>query len=338
MKVTKLFVPDRDLTDKIKEYIEGSSLPERINQLHEDPNLSYVVPSVIIASGIPNHCRLTVAGALEIGMRKRLAFEFDSPTGNKVLVLDKSTGKTVLMFDNHPSEEIEMKNIPPMEILRIIQKFVKISESKKEKCMYARDFLEVLEDFPSDYINYQELNKEKENYFEKIKIDLIDASFDEPHTIKNSIMDYVHMAQAMWLHKMEHDDVWEYKDPLTKTSKSIKIKGRYVFAVEERLGHNTESQKDEFRKKINILYSQQVIKNPGYDFMDDSELVNAVIDVKLESDVLGTGSLIGALTSRTDEENRQFYNKVINNIIKNSNYCKSCAKKTLEHFCIPQGL
>lgn len=311
MKIPNIFVPEKDLTESIEEYMKDS-LPERISQLHEDPNLSYVIPSIIIASEIPNHCKLTVTGALEMGMGKRLKFEFDN-----------STGKKILMFDNFLSEEIKSKNIPPREILRTIRKFVEISEIKKEKCMYARDFFEVSEEFLSDYIDFQSLNKAKESYFEKTKIDLIDACFDEPHTIKNNVMDYVHMAQAMWQHDMEHDDICEYVDPLTKTTKSIKIKGRYVFAVEEKLGKMTEKEKNEFRKKISIIYTQQVVKNPVYDFMDDSELINAVISVKLESCIPA---------NIADKKNQQFYNKIMNNTIKNSNYCKSCAEKTLEYF------
>ncbi len=319
MKVPKTFMPDKELTEKIGNYMRDS-LPERISKLHEDPNLSYVIPSIIIAPEIPNQCKLTVTGALEIGMGKRLAFEFDSPTGNKMLLLDKSTGKTVLMFDDHSSEEIKIKKIPLTEILRTIQKFVEISETKKEKCMYAKDFFDVSEDFLSDYTDSQSLEEIKEIYFEKTKINLIDAYFDEPNIIRNSVMDYVHMARAMWLSNLEHGDTWTYQDPLTKTTHLIQIKGRYVFAVEEKLGKMTEKEKNEFREIICSIYSQQVIKNPKYDFMDNLKLVNAVASVKLES-----YTPLNIISEK---------NKIIENMTKNSGYCKSCAEKTLEHFCI----
>ena len=326
-------MPDKDLTEKIEEYITKGSLPERINKLHEDPNLGYVIPSIIVAPEIPHYCRLTVNGALEIGMGKRAIFEFDSPKGSKMLVTDTSTGKTVLMLEECPSEEIKIKKIPKTEILRTIQKFVEISEAKKGKCMYARDFFDISEDLLSGYVDSQSLDEVKEVYSEKTKITLFDSCFDEPHTIKNSVMDYIHMAQAMWLSNLEHDDKWSYQDPLTKKTKQIQIKGRYVFAVEEKLGKMTEKEKNGFREVICSIYSQKIIRNHRYDFMDDFKLVNAVTSVILESETNNAGSLIDALDNNVEKKNKQFYDKIVNNMIQHYGYCKNCAEKTVGYFC-----
>ena len=67
--------------------------------------------------------------------------------------------------------------------------------------------------------------------------------------------------------------------------------------------------------------------------MDNNELVKAVTDVRLKSDIAGAGSLVGALSNRTNEENQQLYNRMINTMKTKLNYCNTCAKKTIEYFC-----
>lgn len=304
MKLPQTFVPERDTTDKIKEYM-GVSISERISQLHEDPNLGYVMSYAIIQSRISNPPKPTLIELIKL-----------------------TSGET--------SGDLKGTGIPTKDIIRTIQELIKISETRNRKCVYAGDFLEVSEDLLFGYIDPKKLGDTKKVYLERIKVDIADACFEEPSAIKKGVMDYVQMARAMFLTYLEHGDVWKYKDPQTHTLKSITLKGRYVFAVEERLGHNTEKQKEEFRKEIDRYYSQQTMGNPGYDFMDNPGLVRAVIDVKLESDIIGTRSLTEALTSRISEDERQFYSKVINHMIKHSNYCKSCAEKTIEYFCTPR--
>jgi serine protein kinase len=67
--------------------------------------------------------------------------------------------------------------------------------------------------------------------------------------------------------------------------------------------------------------------------MDNAELVKAVTDVRLKSDISGAGSLVGALSNRTNEENQRLYNRMINTMINKLGYCKTCAEKTIEYFC-----
>ena len=67
--------------------------------------------------------------------------------------------------------------------------------------------------------------------------------------------------------------------------------------------------------------------------MDNLELVKAVTDVRLKSDIAGAGSLIGALANRTNEENQKLYDRMIDTMLNNLGYCTTCAQKTIEYFC-----
>ena len=68
--------------------------------------------------------------------------------------------------------------------------------------------------------------------------------------------------------------------------------------------------------------------------MDNEKLVNAVIEVRLESDVAGQGSLIGALANRQNEECQMIYSKMVKAMLSNElGYCRTCATKTIEYFC-----
>ena len=84
---------------------------------------------------------------------------------------------------------------------------------------------------------------------------------------------------------------------------------------------------------ISKIYGQKMIQDPNYDFMDNNELVKAVTDVRLKSDIAGAGSLVGALSNRTNEENQKLYNRMIDTMINKLGYCKTCAEKTIEYFC-----
>ena len=67
--------------------------------------------------------------------------------------------------------------------------------------------------------------------------------------------------------------------------------------------------------------------------MDNLELVKAVTDVRLKSDIAGAGSLIGALANRTNEENQKLHDRMVETMLTKLHYCKTCAAKTIEYFC-----
>ena len=115
--------------------------------------------------------------------------------------------------------------------------------------------------------------------------------------------------------------------------KALKIDERFIASVEERLGLKTKEQKETFRTSIRKIYGQKISVRPDYDFMDNLELVKAITDVRLKSDISGAGSLIGALANRTNEENKRLYDRMVNTMLTKLHYCKTCAQKTLEYFC-----
>ena len=103
--------------------------------------------------------------------------------------------------------------------------------------------------------------------------------------------------------------------------------------VEERLSLKTDEQRETFRTSIRKIYGQKISLDPNYDFMDNLELVKAVTDVRLKSDIAGAGSLIGALANRTNEENQKLYDRMIDTMLNKLGYCRTCAQKTIEYFC-----
>ncbi len=127
--------------------------------------------------------------------------------------------------------------------------------------------------------------------------------------------------------------MWKYKDPQSDELRALKIDERYLNNVEDRLGLKTDEQRETFRTAIRKIYGQKISVDPNYDFMDNLELVKAVTDVRLKSDIAGAGSLIGALANRTNEENQKLYDRMIHTMLNKLGYCRTCAQKTIEYFC-----
>jgi serine protein kinase len=98
------------------------------------------------------------------------------------------------------------------------------------------------------------------------------------------------------------------------------------------LGLKTEEQKVSFRNSIRKIYSQKLSIDTNYDFMDNIELVKAITDVRLKSDIAGASSLIGALANRTNEENQKLYDRMVYTMNEKLGYCRTCAQKTIEYF------
>ena len=99
------------------------------------------------------------------------------------------------------------------------------------------------------------------------------------------------------------------------------------------MGLKTHEQRESFRTSIRKIYGQKLSIDPGYDFMDNIELVKAVTDVRLKSDIAGAGSLIGALANRTNDENQKLYDRMTQTMLTKLGYCRTCAQKTIEYFC-----
>jgi len=146
-------------------------------------------------------------------------------------------------------------------------------------------------------------------------------------------MNYVNMIIGIDAKNLGTDKIWTYRDAQTGKLVPLKIDETFVNSVEERMGLKNNEQKQSFRTTIAKIYGQKMIKEPNYNFMDNNDLVKAVTDVRLKSDIAGAGSLIGALSNRTNEENQKLYNRMTATMIKKLNYCQTCAEKTIEYFC-----
>ncbi len=273
MKIPNIFVPEKDLTSIVNNYLKNDVNLEN-QHTHIDPNLNYMI---------------SILGVL-------------------------------LRLEGKRSQDTQ----------RIIQKSLKHSEEKK--CVYIIDFFKIAEvDLPEDVSNAI-LEHLKKEYTLKIKMDIVNSYLDDKPVIQNSVVDYVNMVIGIG-DEHRQGNLWMYKDPRTGLPKTIVIDLNYIRSVEEQLGLTKSAQKEEYRKAMLKIYATKIQNNPYYDFMDNLELVEAVTNVKLKSEVAQAGSLIGTLASRTDEENKQVYDRVINNMIKHHGYCNVCAEKTLEHFC-----
>ena len=147
------------------------------------------------------------------------------------------------------------------------------------------------------------------------------------------MLDFFEVAPVPLSESLGPDKMWKYRDPQTGQLKTLKIEERYVQSVEERLGLKTKEQRESFRTSIRKIYGQKISIDPNYDFMDNLELVKAVTDVRLKSDIAGAGSLIGALANRTNDENQKLYDRMISTMLEKLGYCRTCAQKTIEYFC-----
>ncbi len=275
MKIPNIFVPEKDLTSMINDYLEDGMGLGKNQQVHIDPNLNYML------------CTLGV----------------------------------ILRLEGKSSREIEQD----------IQKFIQRSEEKR--CVYIVDFFKTAElDLPVS-VSSTILGHLKKEYAKKIKIDIANSYLDEKPIIQNGVMDYVNMIIGIGTENLGPNKVWKYLDPKTKLPKTITIDIDYILEVEKQLGLNTVTNTESFRQTIRKIYGMKLSNDPYYDFMDNLELVEAVTNVKLKSEVAKAGSLIEFLASTSNEENKRLYEKVTNNMIQHHGYCKVCAEKTLEYFC-----
>ena len=246
-----------------------------------------------------------------------------------------------LSQDPNITNRFGQKGLGQRNLGRAIQLLVESSETNEGECMFAYDVFKALERVVLDYVQeandrakyLEDLKIAKGLYRERIMTEMFNAYMDEPFAIRKDVINYVNMIIGIDAENLGPDMMWKYKDPQTGELKALKIDERFVASVEERLGLKTQEQKETFRTSIRKIYGQKISVRPDYDFMDNLELVKAVTDVRLKSDISGAGSLIGALANRTNEENKRLYDRMVDTMLTKLNYCRTCAQKTLEYFC-----
>ncbi len=322
------------LQQELTQYAVGS--PEKTTftgeKLHIDPNLNYAVSSAVTLTRMPPSDKLT-----PVEMMKLAAGEV---AGEKSI---KTLSEVINDLNNDPdiTKRFGQKGMGHRNLGRAIQILLERSETQEGKCMYAGDVFPALESVildyvqdPTDRVKYlNDLKIAKGLHRKNVMTTIFNAYMDEPDAIEKDVMNYVNMIIGIDAKNLGSDKIWTYRDPQTGKLVPLKIDETFINSVEDRLGLKNQEQKQSYRTTIAKIYGQKMIKDPNYNFMDNNDLVKAVTDVRLKSDVAGAGSLVGALSNRTNEENQKLYNRMINTMINKLGYCRTCAQKTIEYFC-----
>ena len=320
----------KDLT----QYSIGSETRTTINReyLHQDPSLNYAASVAAVLSRLPRSEKLTPVETMKLAAGE--------VAGEKSI---KTLAEVIDMLNQDPEiiNRFGQKGLGQRNMGRSIQLLMESSETNEGQCMFAYDIFKAIERVILDYVTdandrakyIEDLKIAKGLYRERIMTEMFNAYMDEPLAIRKDVMNYVNMIIGIDAENLGADKMWKYKDPQTGELKALKIDERFINSVEDRLGLKTEEQRETFRTSIRKIYGQKISVVPDYDFMDNLELVKAVTDVRLKSDIAGAGSLIGALANRTNEENQKLYDRMVDTMLNKLGYCKTCAQKTIEYFC-----
>jgi serine protein kinase len=303
-----------------------------LEALHQDPNLNYAASVAAVLTRLPRSEKLTPIETMKLAAGE--------VAGEKSI---KTLAEVIDTLNQEPdiTKRFGQKGLGQRNVGRAIQLLIESSETNEGRCMFAYDIYTALERIILDYVPeandrakyLEDLKIAKGLYRERIMTEMFNAYMDEPLAIRKDVMNYVNMIIGVDAENLGPDKMWKYKDPQTGELRALKIDERYVKSVEERLGLKTEEQRETFRTSIRKIYGQKISVDPNYDFMDNLELVKAVTDVRLKSDIAGAGSLIGALANRTNEENQKLYDRMVDTMLNKLNYCNTCAQKTIEYFC-----
>ncbi len=322
------------LQEELTGYAIGSETKTTLNKevLHQDPNLNYSASVAAVLSRLPRSEKLTPVETMKLAAGE--------VAGEKSI---KTLAEVIDTLNQEPdmTKRFGQKGLGQRNLGRAIQLLIESSETNDGRCMFAYDVFKALERVILDYVTdandrakyLEDLKLAKGLYRERIMTEIFNAYMDEPLAIRKDVMNYVNMIIGVDAENLGPDKMWKYKDPQTRKLKALKIDERYINSVEERLGLKTQEKRETFRTSIRKIYGQKISVEPNYDFMDNLELVKAVTDVRLKSDIAGAGSLIGALANRTNEENQKLYDRMVDTMLSKLHYCQTCAQKTIEYFC-----
>ena len=322
------------LQENLTSYAIGSDTKTTLSRefLHQDPNLNYAASVAIVMSRLPRSEKLTPIETMKLAAGE--------VAGEKSI---KTLAEVIDTLNQNPdiTRRFGQSGLGQRNLGRSVQLLVESSETNEGQCMFAYDIFKTLERVVLDYVSdannrtkyLEDIKLAKGLYRERIMTEMFNAYMDEPFAIRKDVMNYVNMIIGIDAENLGPDKMWKYKDPQTGELKAMKIDERYIRNVEERLGLKTDERRETFRTSIRKIYGQKISVDPNYDFMDNLELVKAVTDVRLKSDIAGAGSLIGALANRTNEENQKLYDRMVNTMLNKLGYCRTCAQKTIEYFC-----
>ena len=325
---------DYKLQKTLTKYAIGSDVKTTLSheKLHQDPNLNYAASVSVILTRLPISEKLTPVETMKLAAGEVAGEKSHKTLSELIDTLNRETDIT---------KRFGQKGLGQRNLGRAVQLLLESSETNEGKCMFALDIFKSIETIILDYVNDpQDRSKFLEDikiarglYREKVMTEMFNAYMDEPLAIKKDVLNYVNMIIGIDAEHLGADLMWKYKDPQSGELIAIKIDERYIKNVEDRLGLKTDEQRVSFRNSIRKIYGQKISLDSNYDFMDNLELVKAVTDVRLKSDIAGAGSLIGALANRTNEENQKLYDRMVSTMMDKLNYCSTCGQKTIEYFC-----
>lgn len=325
---------DYRLQHQLTRYALGTEKKETVTRegLHEDPNLNYALSVAISLTRLPHTDKLTPVETMKLE-----AGEIAGEKSVKTLVEVKET----LNANQDVTKRWGQKGVGHRGLGRVIQIMLAMTETNEGKCLFARDCFKAAEreilDYVPDAVDREKFMKDLEiarkEYRRQIKTSIFNAYRDDPDAIRKDVMNYVNMIIGIDSDQLGPEKMWRYRDPQTGEFKALKIDERYIDSVETRMGFSAKERKEAFRTSVRKIYGQKIATDPNYDFMDNELLVKAVTDVRLESEVAGAGSLVGALANQTNEENVRIRNRMIDTMFKKLGYCRTCAIGTIEYFC-----
>lgn len=326
---------DYKLQSKLTAYALGDGQQTTISgeSLHEDPNLKYAADIAFVLTRLPRSQKLT-----PIETMKLTAGEIAGEKSIKTLVevIDE------LNRNQDVTKRWGQKGLGQRSLGRAIQLLIESSETNEGQCMFAGDIFKAIERVILDYVLeasdrekfLADLKIAKQSYREHVTTAMANAYMDDPDSTRRGVMSYVNMiVGGCDPENLGPDEMLRYRDSQSGELTALKIDERFITSVEERMELNTKERQNSYRTSIIKSYGQKMLVDPNYDFMDNIELVKAVNSVRLNSDIAGAGSLIGALANRTNEENQNLYIRILETMRKKLGYCKTCAEKTIEYFC-----
>ncbi|MCK5538499.1 MAG: hypothetical protein KAI79_16855, partial [Bacteroidales bacterium] len=322
------------LQEKLTDYAIGSHKKTTFTgeEMHIDPNLNSAISASFILSRMPHHEKLNPIEMMKLSAGE-VAGEKSIQTLNEVI--------NELNTEPDITKRFGQKGLGHRNLGRSVQILLERSETQEGKCMYAGDVFEAIEKIIIDYVQdpndrnkyLEDLKVAKKLHRKNIMTAIFNAYMDEPDAIEKDVLNYVNMIIGMDAKNLGSNKIWTYKDPQSRKLISIKIDENFINSVEERIGLKTNEQKQSYRTTIAKIYGQKMIQDKNYTFMDNNDLVKAVTDVRLKSDIAGAGSLVGALSNRTNENNQRLYNRMVDTMMNKLDYCTTCAQKTIEYFC-----
>mgnify|MGYP001559127715 CR=1 FL=1 len=318
MQVTAYAIGDRE-----RKTIAG-------NKLHMDPNLIYAISVPFALSALPHTEKLTIIETMKLAANEVAG---DKSFETLAEIIDK------LSENVDVTKRFGQKGLGFRNLGTTIKLLMGSFETNEGECMFAGDVFKWIKRVILDYIDngayrdkyLKDINEGEKLYRKYIKSEVYNAYRDDPEAIKKDVMNYVNMVIGINA-DLGPDKMWKYKDPQTHAWKALKIDERYINNIEEMLGHKSAEQKESFRTTIRKIHGQRLYTDPDYDFMDNANLVEAVTEVRIKSDVAGAASLVGALANRTSEEGNKLHLRIMDTLINKMGHCKTCAPKTIEEF------